>query len=104
MATQVETLLPGTPLSKPEDCSAMARGELEGPTDTKGGTRPDSNPQPASPKGDCDNNKPSDDSAKGRKEFTAAPPPKVNPWTKKMNPVTVVSVNGPAAPADAFWA
>lgn len=29
-----------------------------------------------------------------RKEFTEAPPPKVNPWTRKMNAVTVVSVNG----------
>lgn len=31
-----------------------------------------------------------------RKEFTEAPPPKVNPWTRKMNAVTVVSVNGQA--------
>lgn len=31
-----------------------------------------------------------------QKEFTEAPPPKVNPWTKKMNAVTVVSVNGQA--------
>ena len=39
----------------------------------------------------------SDDDAKcNRKEFTEAPPPKVNPWTKKMNAVTVVSVNGQA--------
>lgn len=29
-----------------------------------------------------------------KKEFAEAPPPKVNPWTKKMNAVTVVSVNG----------
>lgn len=29
-----------------------------------------------------------------KKEFTEAPPPKVNPWTKKMNAVTVVNVNG----------
>lgn len=31
-----------------------------------------------------------------KKEFTEAPPPKVNPWTRKMNAVTVVSVNGQA--------
>ncbi|KAG9351932.1 hypothetical protein JZ751_023183, partial [Albula glossodonta] len=31
-----------------------------------------------------------------KKEFAEAPPPKVNPWTKKMNAVTVVSVNGQA--------
>ncbi|KAJ8348006.1 hypothetical protein SKAU_G00265950 [Synaphobranchus kaupii] len=29
-----------------------------------------------------------------KKEFAEAPPPKVNPWTKKINAVTVVSVNG----------
>ncbi|MGH0178325.1 UNVERIFIED_CONTAM: hypothetical protein FKN15_014032 [Acipenser sinensis] len=33
-----------------------------------------------------------------KKEFTEAPLPKVNPWTKKMNSVTVVSVNGQAHP------
>lgn len=38
-----------------------------------------------------------EDTVKGNpKEFTEAPPPKVNPWTKKMNAVTVVSVNGQA--------
>ncbi|CAL8399176.1 unnamed protein product [Boreogadus saida] len=38
-----------------------------------------------------------EDSSKGNpKEFTEAPPPKVNPWTKKMNAVTVVNVNGQA--------
>lgn len=31
-----------------------------------------------------------------KKEFAEAPPPKVNPWTKKMNAVTVVNVNGQA--------
>lgn len=35
-------------------------------------------------------------SSSSRKEFTDAPPPKVNPWTRKMNAVTVVSVNGQA--------
>lgn len=41
----------------------------------------------------------SEDGVKGRKEFTEAPPPKVNPWTRKMNNavVTVVSVNGQAS-------
>lgn len=33
-----------------------------------------------------------------KKEFTEAPLPKVNPWTKKMNSVTVISVNGQAHP------
>ena len=42
--------------------------------------------------------KPNEEGVKGcnRKEFTEAPPPKVNPWTRKMNAVTVVSVNGQA--------
>lgn len=49
-------------------------------------------------KGGCDSeDKPSEEAVKGsRKEFTDAPPPKVNPWTRKMNAVTVVSVNGQA--------
>ncbi|MEQ2251079.1 hypothetical protein ILYODFUR_007296, partial [Ilyodon furcidens] len=50
----------------------------------------------------CDSgDKPSEEGVKGsgsggKKEFTEAPPPKVNPWTRKMNAVTVVSVNGEA--------
>lgn len=45
--------------------------------------------------GDSDD-KPNEESTKScdRKEFAEAPPPKVNPWTRKMNAVTVVSVNG----------
>lgn len=48
-------------------------------------------------RGGCDSDdKPDEESARScnRKEFTEAPPPKVNPWTRKMNAVTVVSVNG----------
>ncbi|KAJ3580683.1 hypothetical protein NHX12_034257 [Muraenolepis orangiensis] len=38
-----------------------------------------------------------EESVKGTpKEYTEAPPPKVNPWTRKMNAVTVVNVNGQA--------
>ncbi|KAF0038423.1 hypothetical protein F2P81_008907 [Scophthalmus maximus] len=49
-------------------------------------------------KGDCDNeDKQTEEGVKGsRNELTEAPPPKVNPWTRKMNAVTVVSVNGQA--------
>lgn len=50
-------------------------------------------------KGGCDSDeKQNDDGVKNgsKKEFTEAPPPKVNPWTRKMNAVTVVSVNGQA--------
>ncbi|KAK7925722.1 hypothetical protein WMY93_008032 [Mugilogobius chulae] len=97
MATQVETLLPGNPLSKPEDRGAMIRGELLDEAD-RGSRDPEQRPASASnPKSDSDNdNKPSEEGVKGKKEFTEAPPPKVNPWTKKMNAVTVVSVNGQA--------
>lgn len=47
--------------------------------------------------GDSDD-KPNEENTKScdRKEFAEAPPPKVNPWTRKMNAVTVVSVNGQA--------
>uniref|UniRef100_A0A6Q2XPB4 HTH La-type RNA-binding domain-containing protein n=1 Tax=Esox lucius TaxID=8010 RepID=A0A6Q2XPB4_ESOLU len=34
-----------------------------------------------------------------KKEFAEAPPPKVNPWTKKMNAVTVISMNGQPPPS-----
>lgn len=45
--------------------------------------------------GDSDD-KPNEESSKScdKKDFAEAPPPKVNPWTRKMNAVTVVSVNG----------
>lgn len=47
--------------------------------------------------GDSDD-KPNEENTKScdRKEFAEAPPPKVNPWTRKMSAVTVVSVNGEA--------
>lgn len=48
-------------------------------------------------RGGCDSDdKLDEESARScnRKDFTEAPPPKVNPWTRKMNAVTVVSVNG----------
>lgn len=50
-------------------------------------------------KEDCDSpDNPSEDGIKGcnKKDLTEAPPPKVNPWTRKMNAVTVVNVNGQA--------
>ena len=43
-----------------------------------------------------------EESAKrSKKEFAEAPPPKVNPWPKKLNAVTVVSVNG--QPHNGSW-
>lgn len=50
-------------------------------------------------KEDCDSqDSPNEEGFKGcnKKDFTEAPPPKVNPWTRKMNAVTVVNVNGQA--------
>lgn len=50
-------------------------------------------------KEDCDSQDyPDEEDTKGcdKKDFTEAPPPKVNPWTRKMNAVTVVNVNGQA--------
>lgn len=110
MATQVEALLPGNPLAKaaeehgklgvkPHEEPEGGRGE-EGPERSggspgQGGTAGERTSEPGIDGGDSD--KPAEEGGKGGgKEFTEAPPPKVNPWTKKMNAVTVVSVNGQA--------
>lgn len=120
MATQVEALLPGNPLAKAEDHGKVIRDEPVGEEEeeeeeqrgvadssaglggTTGGGEQTSR-QAAEPQEDvdgCDSgDKPSEEGVKDggvRKEFTEAPPPKVNPWTRKMNTVTVVSVNGQA--------
>lgn len=124
MATQVETLLPGNPLAKAEEHGKVIRGEPEveeggrgdgakrqtgvaeqgsssGSSPGQGGT-PGTEEQPSKEateesKEGCDSDeKQNGEGVKSRKEFTEAPPPKVNPWTRKMNAVTVVSVNGQA--------
>lgn len=125
MATQVETRLPGNPLAKAEEHGKVIHAEPdeeEGGRDdgarqqTRVGGQGNSNSslgvgQGGSPvtetsgrvsveeraSGDSDD-KPNEESTKNcdRKEFAEAPPPKVNPWTRKMNAVTVVSVNGQA--------
>lgn len=69
MATQVETLL-HTSNSTP--------------------LTPDLTPEPGSKQAD-------DDTVEDKKELREAPPPKVNPWTKKPNSVTV---NGQTAPGE----
>lgn len=119
MATQVEALLPGNPLAKPEEHGKVIRGGLEeeeggrgegakrqaavaeqGSSSTGQGGTPGTEQQQtskASKVGSDNDDKQNEEAVKsGRKEFTEAPPPKVNPWTKKMNAVTVVSVNGQA--------
>lgn len=87
MATQVETLLhttstttattPGTPspsLQEDDPQPLAGHGELS--------------PEPSSKQAG------EESSPQDKKEFREAPPPKVNPWTKKLNAVTV---NGQAA-------
>lgn len=126
MATQVEALLPGNPLAKAEEHGKVIRGEPEeeeggrgdgakrqtGVADqgSSGGSSPGQGGTPGAEeqtskqateesKGGCDSeDKQNEEGVKdgSRKEFTEAPPPKVNPWTRKMNAVTVVSVNGQA--------
>lgn len=113
MATQVETLLPGDPLAKAEEHGKVIRGDPEdeegsggkrptgvaGPVST-GGSSPGQGgtlgTEERSPKPTTDEDKQGTEGDKNKKEFTEAPPPKVNPWTRKMNAVTVVSVNGQA--------
>lgn len=124
MATQVETLLPGNPLAKAEEHGKVIRGEPEeeeggrgdgakrqtGVADqgsSSGGSSPGQGGTPGTEeqtskqateesKGGDSDEKQNEEGVKTRKEFTDAPPPKVNPWTRKMNAVTVVSVNGQA--------
>lgn len=123
MATQVETLLPGNPLAKAEEHGKVIRGEPEeeggrgdgakrqtgvadqgssssgsgGSSPGQGGTPGAEEQTPEKGKEGCDSDdKQNEEGVKGRKEFPEAPPPKVNPWTRKMNAVTVVSVNGQA--------
>lgn len=123
MATQVETLLPGNPLAKAEERGKVIHGEPEeeeggqgdgakrqmgvddesssspGQGGTPGTEKQTSKQATEEGKGGCDSDdKQNEEGVKScnRKEFTEAPPPKVNPWTRKMNAVTVVSVNGQA--------
>ncbi|MEQ2178198.1 hypothetical protein GOODEAATRI_011428, partial [Goodea atripinnis] len=122
----VEALLPGNPLAKAEEHDKIICGEPVGEEEEEqqhqqqqrakrhrgvadssaglgGTTGVEEQTQAAELQQDedgCDSgDKPSEEGVKGsgsKKEFTEAPPPKVNPWTRKMNAVTVVSVNGEA--------
>lgn len=107
MATQVEALLPGNPLAKKAEeeeeeedeggAERRAAGVAE-PGSGGGGGSPGlgGTPEPEERTSNRGEEEEDDNGGKSRKEFTEAPPPKVNPWTKKMNAVTVVSVNGQA--------
>lgn len=80
MATQVETLLhtttpTPTPLLQDEDLQpAAGHGALT--------------PEPSSEQAGEENSL-QENVEEEKKEFREAPPPKVNPWTKKLNSVTV---------------
>lgn len=116
MATQVETLLPGNPLAKAEGHGKVMRSEPEkeatkrpaaavigdsspGQGGTTGAGEQTSRQATEQSKGGGDSEEQAgEDGGKesDKKEFTEAPPPKVNPWTRKVTAVTVVSVNGQA--------
>lgn len=83
MATQVETLLhTTTPLLHEED--------LQLPTG-HGALSPEPSSKQAGEESSLQEN------VEEKKEFREAPPPKVNPWTRKLNSVTV---NGQTAPGE----
>lgn len=132
MATQVETLLPNTPLIKPEENGHASKMIQHGEDCAEKGVKQTC----VSDEGNVSNMKTNNSEQGGiatkelrskqakeesnnqekdildqekhttgqtedcvkcnKKEFAEAPPPKVNPWTKKMNAVTVVNVNGQA--------
>ncbi|XP_068587790.1 la-related protein 1 [Cebidichthys violaceus] len=122
MATQVEALLPGNPLLATEHGEVMPEEDARSGEDSRGddgaktrqtgvaepgsggsspgrqgGTTAEDAEERTSNEATEEEDKQNEDGVKGRKEFTEAPPPKVNPWTRKMNAVvTVVSVNGQA--------
>lgn len=99
MATEVETLLPNNPLLKQgdQDHEDRCQGDIEGASEPimkeqslklskeENDSQAKVNLNQEEHPGESEDQEKAD-----KKEFTAAPPPKVNPWTKKMNS----SVNG----------
>lgn len=90
MATEVETLLSRNPLLQQEEqdrCQADKDGGFLVKEQSLKRAKDESNSQA----------KESPDSAEDdalKKEFTEAPPPKVNPWTKKMSGVNGQTQHG----------
>lgn len=89
MATQVETLLPNNALLHPEDPDNSASVEQAGPEadteldpSTEESTLQEKENLEAKPDGK-------------KKELKEAPPPRVNPWTKKLNAVSMNGQNPP---------
>lgn len=79
------------------DQGSSGGGSSLGQGGTPATEKPTSKQAKEESKGGCDSEENrNEESVKGhnRNEFAEAPPPKVNPWTRKMNAVTVVSVNG----------
>ncbi len=84
---------------KSSSSSSGSGGSSPGKGGTPGSEEQTSKEATEERKGGCDSEDKQDEEAVkscNRREFTDAPPPKVNPWTRKMNAVTVVSVNGQA--------
>lgn len=84
MATQVETPLHtnNTPLLQEEDLQPPAAHGALTPEPKQAGE---------------ENSLQEKENVEEKKEFREAPPPKVNPWTKKLNSVTV---NGQTVPGE----
>lgn len=94
MATEVETLLPNNALLKQDEQEKRCQGDADGASEPvmKEQSVEENDSQP---KENLSREYPAESEERekaDKKEFTAAPPPKVNPWTKKMD--TVSSVNG----------
>ncbi|KAG1930794.1 la-related protein 1-like [Pimephales promelas] len=87
MATEVETLLPSNSLLKPEELEHQAGedGGFVGKEQSLKRAKDESNSQAK------ENLEQESEDDACKTEFTEAPPPKVNPWTKKMS-----GVNGQA--------
>lgn len=86
MATEVETLLPNNSLLKPEEGGEGGGFALKEQSLKR--AKDESNSQAK----ENLNQESEDDACK--KEFTEAPPPKVNPWTKKMSGVNGQALHG----------
>lgn len=90
MATEVETLLPNNSLLKPEELEHQAGGDggFVGKEQSLKRAKDESNSQAK------ENLEQESEDDACKTEFTEAPPPKVNPWTKKMSGVNGQALHG----------
>lgn len=84
MATQVETLLHNTNTTTP---TPLLQDEDLQPPAGHGALTPEPSSEQAGEENSLQENE--NENVEEKKEFREAPPPKVNPWTKKLNSVTV---------------